>query len=63
MAKRIGPNLEDIIVGLDLAGEEHQVVIMRMEGERLTCFRVPHSLPGFEDLLKRSRPAAWQSAG
>src|SRR5680860_1323014 len=63
MTKRIRLNPEDIIVGLDLAGEEHQAVIMRMEGDRLTRFRVPHSLRGFEDLLQRSRPGAWQSPG
>ena len=57
MTKRIRLNPEDIIVGLDLAGEEHQAVIMRMEGERLTRFRVPHSLRGFEDLLQRYRMA------
>jgi transposase len=63
MTKRIRLDPEDIIVGLDLAGEEHQAVIMRMEGERLTRLRVPHSLRGFDDLLKRSRPVVWHSSG
>lgn len=40
MTKGNGLNSEDIIVGLDPAGEQHQAVIMRAEGERLTRFRL-----------------------
>ncbi len=63
MTKGNGLNPEDIIVGLDLAGEQHQAVIMRAEGERLTRFRLAHSLRGFDELLRRSRPVAWRSSG
>jgi transposase len=63
MARRLRLEPEDIIVGLDLAGEQHQAAICRMEGERLTRFRVPHSLVGFDDLLMRARLLASQSSG
>ena len=61
MTRRLRLEPEDIIVGLDLAGEQHQAVICRMEGERLTRFRIPHSLSGFDDLLMRTRLLASQS--
>ena len=63
MTRRLRLRPEDIIAGLDLAGEEHQAVICRAEGERLTRFRVPHSLRGFDDLLLRTRLLASQSTG
>jgi transposase len=62
MTRRLRLEPEDIIVGLDLAGEQHQATICRMEGERLTRFRVPHSLLGFDDLLMRTRLLASQSS-
>jgi transposase len=61
MARRLRLEPEDIIVGLDLAGEQHQAVICRAAGERLTRFRVSHSLRGFDDLLMRTRLLAPQS--
>jgi transposase len=61
MATRLRLKPEDIIVGLDLAGEQHQAVICRAAGERLTRFRVSHSLRGFDDLLMRTRLLAPQA--
>lgn len=51
---------DDVIVGLDLAAEEHQVVLLSSQGRRLTRFKIPHSLIGFDELLRRCRPEAWQ---
>lgn len=63
MTRRLRLRPEDIIVGLDLAGEQHQAVICRMEGERLTRFRIPQSLNGFDNLLMRTQLIALQSTG
>jgi len=53
---------DDIIVGMDLAAREHQVVIVDAGGRRLTRFRVAHSRSGITELLRRSRPTSWQAA-
>jgi transposase len=63
MTRRLRLEPEDIIVGLDLAGDEHQAVICRAHGGRLTRFRVPHSRSGFDDLLLRTRLVAPKSSG
>jgi transposase len=54
---------DDLIVGMDLAGEEHPVVLLSSQGRRLTCFKIPHSIAGFEELTRRCRPEAWQRPG
>jgi hypothetical protein len=56
-------NLDDIIVGIDLAAREHQVVILDGDGRRLTRFRIAHSREGFAELLRRSRSAAGMTSG
>jgi transposase len=62
-AAELRPACDDIIVGIDLAAREHQVVIVDAAGRRLTRFRVSHSRDGLAELVRRSRPAAWQAAG
>src|SRR5215467_1407200 len=54
---------DDVVIGLDLASAEHQVVVLTAVGERLTRFRIPHSRAGFEELLRRTTPAALGRAG
>ncbi len=51
---RLGP--DDVIVGLDLASQEHQVVVLDSKGRRLTRFRIPHSISGLKELLDRTVP-------
>jgi len=51
---RRGPH--DVIVGLDLASQEHQVVVLDSDGRRLTRFRIPHSISGLQELLDRTVP-------
>ena len=63
MTRRLRLQPENIIVGLDLAGAQHHAVVCQAEGERLTRFRVPHSLVGFEDLARRSRLLTPQPSG
>jgi transposase len=48
---------EDIAVGVDLGSEGHQVVVLDARGQRLTSFRIAHSLKGFEELMRRCEPA------
>jgi hypothetical protein len=48
---------DDVIVGLDLASQEHQVVVLDSDGRRLMRFRISHSLNGLEQLLDRTLPA------
>jgi len=50
MARRLRLEPEDIIVGLDLAGEQHQAAICRMEGERLTRAELQELLAGTDGL-------------
>ena len=52
---RLGP--DDVIVGLDLASQEHQAVVVSSSGKRLTRFRVTHSRKGIVELLRRTTPA------
>jgi hypothetical protein len=52
----LGP--DDLAIGLDLGSQEHQVVVITAQGQRVTRFRVPHSRKGVEELLLRTRPAA-----
>ena len=58
---RLGSN--DVVIGLDLASAEHQVVVLTAAGQRLTRFRIPHSRAGLEELLWRTTPAALGRAG
>jgi transposase len=51
---RLGGN--DVVVGLDLASAEHQVVVLTPAGQRLTRFKIPHSRAGLEELLRRTAP-------
>ena len=48
---RPAPN--DIFVGLDLATRQHQVVVLNLEGRRLTSFKIPHSRSGLRELVQR----------
>lgn len=48
---------DDIAVGLDLGSEKHSVVVLAQDGRRLTSFEIPHSLRGFEELVRRCEPA------
>ena len=54
---------DDVVIGLDLASAEHQVVVLTAAGQRLTRFRIPHSRVGLEELLRRTTPAALGRAG
>jgi len=54
---------EDVVIGLDLASAEHQVVVLTAAGQRLTRFRIPHSHAGLEELLRRTAPAGLGRAG
>ena len=54
---------DDVVIGLDLASAEHQVVVLTAAGQRLTRFRIPHSRAGLEELLRRTTPAALGRAG
>ena len=54
---------EDVVIGLDLASAEHQVVVLTAAGQRLTRFRIPHSRAGLEELLRRTAPAGLGRAG
>src|SRR5258708_6803691 len=49
---------DDVVIGLDLASVEHQVVVLTADGQRLTRFKIPHSRVGLEELLRRTMPAA-----
>jgi transposase len=48
---RLGP--DDIAVGLDLGSAGHEVVVLTVAGNRLTRFRISHSLNGFQELIRR----------
>lgn len=61
-AAGLRPGSDDIIVGIDLAAREHQVVIVDANGRRLTRFRVAHSRSGIAELLRRSQAAKWEAA-
>lgn len=52
------PHLDkhDIVVGIDLASSGHVVVILSAQGQRLTRFKVPHSLEGLQELVRLSAP-------
>ena len=52
-----------MVIGLDLASAEHQVVVLTAAGQRLTRFRIPHSRAGLAELLRRTTPAALGRAG
>lgn len=54
---------EDVVIGLDLASTEHQAVVLAADGRRLTRFKVPHSRAGFDELLRRTAPAALGRSG
>ena len=54
---------DDVVIGLDLASAEHQVVVLTVAGQRLTRFRILHSRAGLEELLRRTTPAALGRAG
>lgn len=54
---------DDVVIGLDLASAEHQVVVLTAAGPRLTRFRIPHLRVGLEELLRRTMPAALGRAG
>jgi transposase len=54
---------DDVVIGLDLASAEHQVVVLTAAGQRLTRFRIPHSRVGLEELLRRTAPTALGRAG
>jgi transposase len=54
---------DDVVIGLDLASAEHQVVVLTADGQRLTRFRIPHSRAGLEELLRRTLPGALGRAG
>src|SRR5581483_3309913 len=54
---------DDVVIGLDLASAEHQVVVLTAHGQRLTRFRIPHSRVGLEELLRRTLPGALGRAG
>jgi hypothetical protein len=62
-AAELLPGPDDIVVGIELAAREHQAVIVGVDGRRLTRFRIPHSREGIAELLRRSRPSAWQAEG
>lgn len=51
--------VDDVAVGLDLGGERHSVVVLSSAGQRLTSFEIPHSVQGFEELLRRVAPTKW----
>src|SRR5215470_17593348 len=59
--RRLGS--DDVVIGLDLASAEHQVVVLTSVGQRLTRFRIPHSRAGLAELLRRTTPAALGRAG
>jgi hypothetical protein len=52
-----------VVIGLDLASAEHQVVVLTADGQRLTRFKIPHSRVGLEELLRRTMPAALSRTG
>ncbi len=52
-----------MVIGLDLASAEHQVVVLTADGQRLTRFKIPHSRVGLEELLRRTMPAALSRTG
>lgn len=54
---------DDVVIGLDLASTEHQVVVLTADGQRLTRFKTPHSRVGLEELLRRTMPAALSRTG
>ena len=54
---------DDVVIGLDLASAEHQVVVLTADGQRLTRFKIPHSRVGLEELLRRTAPAALSRPG
>src|SRR6266851_1632641 len=54
---------DDVVIGLDLASVEHQVVVLTADGQRLTRFKIPHSRVGLEELLRRTMPAALSRTG
>src|SRR5262245_1492627 len=54
---------DDVVIGLDLASAEHQVVVLTATGQRLTRFRISHSRAGLAELLRRTTPAVLGRAG
>jgi transposase len=46
----------EVAVGLDLGSQRHTVVVLGHDGRRLTSFEIPHSLKGFEELVRRCEP-------
>ena len=46
----------DVAVGVDLGSQRHAVVVLARDGRRLTSFDIPHSLKGFEELVRRCEP-------
>lgn len=54
---------QDVVIGLDLASTEHQVVVLTATGQRLTRFKIPHSRRGLDELLRRTVPAVLGRAG
>lgn len=53
----------DIAVGIDLASDQHVVVLLSAQGERLTRFSIPHSRDGMAELIRRSAPERWKRPG
>ena len=58
--KRCRLSPDDLVVGLDLASQEHQAVVLDSSGKRLTRFKIPHSIKGLEELLERTRPERFE---
>jgi hypothetical protein len=54
---------DDIAVGIDLASEEHVVVLLSAQGDRLTRFSIPHSREGMKELIRRCAPERWKRPG
>jgi transposase len=48
---RLGPH--DIAVGIDLATTGHVVAVINAEGSRVARFKIPHSVQGVEELMRR----------
>ncbi len=45
---------QDIAVGIDLATTGHVVAILGASGSRITRFKIPHSIQGFQELRRRA---------
>jgi Transposase len=44
-----------MFVGIDWASTEHAVCVLDQTGKTVRAFRIPHSAPGFNDLVARLR--------